>query len=152
MNKTHPVLLGWREWIALPEFGVEAMRAKIDTGARSSSIHVERQWRFTNEGAPWVGFVIKPKRTKPDLLEVSAAITDERVVSDSGGHRAPRIFIQTPVWVGGDTRLIEINLSDRKGMLFPILLGRRALSGFAVDSDQSFLHGSRLRPKSPAGE
>lgn len=141
MQPNSKITLGWREWIALPDLGIQVMRAKVDTGARTSSLHVERQWRLTNEGAPWVGFEIKPRRDLEGTVEAFAPILDERVVADSGGHRAARPFFETQVWLGGALRTIEVNLADRKGMLFPFLVGRRALSGFIVNPKRSFLHG-----------
>lgn len=133
------VLLGWREWVCLPDLVEGRMRAKIDTGARSSSLHVERQWRFFEQGAPWIGFVIKPRRKSDLLVEASAPLLDERVVSDSGGHRVRRPFICARLDVAGEQRTIELNLADRRNMLFPLLMGRSALSGFAVDPVRSFL-------------
>lgn len=136
------VLLGWREWVSLTDLVEGRLRAKIDTGARSSSLHVERQWRFVEQGAPWIGFVIKPRRKSELLVEASAPLLDERVVSDSGGHRVRRPFITAQLAVGGVQRTIELNLADRRNMLFPLLVGRSALSGFAVDPFRSFLGNS----------
>lgn len=139
-------LVGWREWVALPGLGVPLLRAKVDTGARSSSLQVERQWRFTDLGAPWVGFVVRPRRTGDLLLEAAAPVLDEREVTDSGGHTTRRVFLATEAWVGGSVRRIELNLAERRGMLFPLLLGRRALQGLVVDPQRSFVQG-----KPPAG-
>lgn len=133
------VLLGWREWVSLPDLMAGRLRAKIDTGARSSSLHVERQWRFFEQGVPWIGFVIKPRRKSDVLVEACAPLLDERVVSDSGGHRVRRPFICARLDVAGEQRTIELNLADRRNMLFPLLVGRSALSGFAVDPVRSFL-------------
>lgn len=139
-------VLGWREWVLLPGLGIRPMRAKIDTGARTSSLHVERQWRFFEQGTPWVGFAFRPGRKKDDLIEAVAPLLDERVVSDSGGHRALRPFVRTEILVAGQRRAIELNLADRRGMLFPLLLGRRALVGFRIDPEASFLHAKPRRP------
>lgn len=131
---------GWREWVALPMLLLPRVRAKLDTGARSSALHVERQWRFTESGAPWVGFVVRPS-ARGTLIEASAAIVDERIVTDSGGHKTLRAFVRTPLRLAGVEHEIEMNLADRCGMRFPLLLGRTTLSlGFMVDPAASFLH------------
>lgn len=136
---------GWREWVALPMLRLPRVRAKLDTGARSSALHVERQWRFTEAGAPWVGFVVRPS-ARAGLIEANAAIVDERVVTDSGGHRTLRAFVHTRLRLAGVEHEIEMNLADRCGMRFPLLLGRTALSlGFMVDPAASFLHRSKSR-------
>lgn len=135
------VLLGWREWVALPGLVEGKMRAKIDTGARSSSLHVEKQWSFTEGGAPWVGFVLRPRRKSSVLVEAAAPLLDQRVVSDSGGHRIKRPFIAATMEIAGLSKTVEINLADRRNMLFPLLVGRSALDGFVVDPVHSFLAG-----------
>lgn len=134
------LLLGWREWVALPDLLSRPLRAKIDTGARTSSLHVERQWRFVDQGAPWVGFAIKPRRRSDRLIEAIAPLLDERMVSDSGGHRVRRPFIATTLMMAGTLRSVELNLADRRNMLFPLLVGRSALTSCAVDPVRSFLH------------
>ncbi|MGV8944427.1 ATP-dependent zinc protease family protein [Thermomonas sp.] len=137
---------GWREWVALPMLQLPRIRAKLDTGARSSALHVERQWRFTEAGAPWVGFVVRPS-ARGKVVEARAAIIDERIVTDSGGHKTRRVFVQTQLHLAGTEHQIEMNLADRCVMRFPLLLGRTALSpGFMVDPAASFLHPRKPRP------
>ena len=141
------IAVGWREWVALPELGLPKLRAKVDTGARSSALHVERQWRFVEAGVPWVGFALLP-RAQAGEVEAAAAIVDERMVTDSGGHRTLRVFVRTKLRLAGIEREIEMNLADRCGMRFPLLLGRTALAdAFMVDPAGSFLH--RRRPRRP---
>ena len=136
------VVLGWREWLALPALGIHAIRAKVDTGARSSSLHVDAQWRFTEAGAPWVGFRIHTGVRGAEVIEAQAPVHDEREVTDSGGNRSRRLFLRTPLQVAGVTREVEVNLTDRRGMLFPMLLGRTSLArAFVIDPARSFLHG-----------
>ena len=133
--------LGWREWAMLPGLGLPRMRAKIDTGARTSALHVDAQWRFVEGGAPWVGFRVRCGPRRERIVEAAAALLDEREVVDSGGHRHLRPFLRTPLLLAGHSRDIEINLTDRGGMLFPLLVGRSALGGaFTVDPARSFLH------------
>ena len=136
------VVLGWREWLALPALGIVAIRAKVDTGARSSSLHVDAQWRFSEGGAPWVGFRIHTGARGAPAIESQAPVHDEREVTDSGGNRSLRLFLRTPLQVAGVTREVEVNLTDRRGMLFPMLLGRTSLArAFVIDPARSFLHG-----------
>ena len=148
------VVLGWREWLALPDLGIAAIRAKIDTGARSSALHVDAQWRFVEGGAPWAGFRISTGVRGGASIEATAPVLDEREVTDSGGNRSRRVFLRTRLRLAGIDREIEINLADRRGMLFPMLLGRTALArAFTVDPARSFLHGdlpSRLAQEPPA--
>ena len=133
--------LGWREWAVLPDLGLPRMRAKIDTGARSCSLHVDAQWRFSEAGAPWVGFRVRCGKRRIRMVEAFAPLVDEREVVDSGGHRGLRPFLRTTLWLAGQARPVEINLTDRGGMLFPLLVGRSALGGaFTVDPARSFLH------------
>ena len=133
--------LGWREWAVLPDLGLQRMRAKIDTGARTSALHVDAWWRFADGGAPWVGFRVSSGRKRIRTVEAAAPLVDEREVVDSGGHRGLRPFLRTTLWLAGQERPVEINLTDRGSMLFPLLVGRSALGGaFTVDPARSFLH------------
>ncbi|MDQ3511007.1 MAG: RimK/LysX family protein [Pseudomonadota bacterium] len=142
------IVLGWREWVALPGLGVDAIRAKVDSGARSSALHVDAQWRFVDGGAPWVGFRVTPGDTG-EAVDCHAPVHDERHVTDSGGRRSCRVFVCTTLRLAGVERRIEVNLSDRREMQFPMLLGRSAMSrAFTVDPARSWLHG-RQAPQRP---
>ena len=132
------ILIGWREWVALPALGIHALRAKVDTGARSCALHVDAQWRFTQAGEPWVGFRLTNHAGV--ATEAAAPVLEEREVTDSGGHRTRRAFLRTRLSLAGIDREVEVNLADRRGMRFPILVGRTALAGaFTVDPARSFL-------------
>jgi hypothetical protein len=138
--------LGWREWAVLPDLGLPRMRAKIDTGARSCALHVDASWRFIEAGSPWVGFRVRYGRKQVRMVEAAAPLSDEREVIDSGGHRSLRPFLRTTLWLAGRERAVEINLADRGGMLFPLLVGRSALGGaFTIDPARSFLHPRPVR-------
>lgn len=142
---TLPVVLGWREWVDLPGLGLDGIRAKVDSGARTSALHVDAQWRFFEAGQPWVGFRVTPGANGTGTVEGAAVLADERDVTDSGGHRTRRAFIRTSLRLGGIEREIDINLTDRRRMLFPMLLGRTAMArAFTVDPARSFLHGRRI--------
>lgn len=122
------IILGWREWVGLPALDIEHIRAKLDTGARSSSLHVELSEEYVEAGVLWVRFAIDPvaKRDRTRTWFASP-ILDKREVTDSGGNRTLRPFIKTPLAIAGQTYEIEINLTNRREMLFPMLLGRTAL-------------------------
>lgn len=136
--------VGWREWLALPDLGIRAIKAKIDSGARSSALHVAWQKRYLHEGRQWVRFAVQVQDGAADLVESAAMVVDERNVTDSGGHITCRPFVRTRVQVGAACWQIEVNLADRRHMLFPMLLGRTAMVGrLLVDPAQSFVLGHR---------
>lgn len=146
-----PIMLGWRECVTLPDLGLTTVRAKVDTGARTCALHVDAQWRFIEGGAPWIGFRLSPGRGR--TVDAAAPVHDEREVVDSGGHRTRRVFLHTRLRIAGAERAVEVNLADRRGMRFPMLVGRTALSGvFTVDPSRSFVHGRAPRrpPREPA--
>ncbi len=139
---TRPRIVGWREWLALPELGVAAIKVKIDSGARSSALHVVRQERFHLRQQAWVRFTVESDGPGSPSIESEAEVVDERYVTDSGGHTTRRPFIRTLVCLGGECWPIEINLTDRRHMLFPMLLGRTAMQGrLLIDPARSFVHG-----------
>lgn len=137
--------VGWREWLALPELGLPAIKAKIDTGARTSALHAWRVEPYSDGGAPWVRFFMHPLQRDQTLSTVcSAPVHDRRAVSDSGGHRETRYVITTTVRLGRHERTAEMTLTDRDTMLFRMLLGRTAMSGLRVIPDRSFLTSAAL--------
>ena len=138
--------LGWREWLGLPEFGIAAIRAKIDSGARSSALHVDALEVFAGADGERVRFAIAPGGGVAPL-HCEAAVIDRRPVTDSGGHRTERVFIRTELVAGPLRFAIEVNLASRRNMLFPMLLGRTAMAGrMLVDPAASFLLGERPPP------
>lgn len=140
-------ILGWREWVALPRLNVPAIKAKVDTGARTSALHAFRVEEFREGGARQVRFAIHPyqRRSDPEVGCV-APVVDERWVCDSGGHREMRLVILTDVQVGDRIWPIEMTLTNRDNMGFRMLLGRCALlGGFLVDPQLSYV--SRERPR-----
>lgn len=140
-------VLGWREWLALPDFGVRAIKAKLDTGARSSSLHVEAIEEFERDGRVWLRFALDAKtRSGRKARWFEAPLADRRRVTDSGGTSALRPFIRTHIRIGGETFEVETNLTSRHGMMFPMLLGRTALAGrVVVDPARSFVLGEKPR-------
>lgn len=140
--------VGWREWVSLPEIKVPAIKAKIDTGARTSCLHTAEYEVFQKDGQDWVRFTVHPiKRHDEVETHAEAIVSNYRVVRDSGGHEEGRPFIKTPLKIGDETLEIEISLSNRENMKFRMLLGRTALNkGLLVDCSKSYLAGKK--PKS----
>jgi hypothetical protein len=136
------VILGWRERLALPALGIAQLKAKLDTGARSSSLHVDTLETFRRDGDDWLRFSLHPGRRAP-AVHAEARALDRRMVTDTGGRRTERWFIRSEVELAGERFSIDINLTDRRHMLFPLLLGRTALAGrFIVDPSLSYTQPS----------
>lgn len=149
-KKAPPALaLGWREWAALPELGIEAIKAKLDTGARTSSLHAFGIELFERDGIPMVRFEVHPEqRSRQGRVRVEAEVLDERWIRNSGGVRELRPVIETDVRIGEETWPIELTLTRRDEMGFRMLLGRQAIRTRAVvDPGSSFRAGRRKSEK-----
>ena len=134
-------IVGWREWIALPALGIDAVKAKIDTGARSSSLHAFDVEEFDRDGARWVRFVVHPlQRDVATTLCAEAPVLEFRQIRSSSGHTTLRPVVSVEIELGGQRWPIELTLAARDEMGFRMLLGRQAVRGrFAVDPGKSYV-------------
>lgn len=138
--------VGWREWVSLPEFGVDVIKAKIDTGAKTSCLHAPKITPYRKNGELWVKFVIHPlQRSDEAEFKVRAKVLERRDVTDSGGHTECRWVVETELMIGKEKRKIDLTLTDRSGMRFRMLVGRSALKDAAVYPSKSFLNGRTKR-------
>lgn len=146
-NPSDKITIGWREWVALPQLGIPAIKAKVDTGARTSALHAFEVETFAEGGVERVRFGIHPLQKRNDIeIYCVADIIDQRIVTDSGGHRENRYVIRTPVLLGETTWEIELTLTNRDTMLFRMLLGRSAMhQRLFVDPTVSYMTGRKLR-------
>lgn len=143
-----PPIIGWREWVALPDLGIPAIKVKVDTGAKTSALHTFKLETFKQEGREFVRFWIHPLQKRTDIEIVSEAlIIDKRTVKDSGGHAEERYVIKTPVRLGNQQWDIELTLTSREDMLFRMLFGRSAISdgNLIVNPETSFMYGRKPR-------
>jgi hypothetical protein len=139
------LVAGWREWAGLPELGIARIKAKLDTGARTSALHAFEINTFTHRGAPSVRFGMHPvQRSTRREIWCTAEVIDERWVSDSSGNREKRLVIRSLLQLAGGRWPIEITLAKRDSMLFRFLIGRTALTDrVCVDPASSYRLGKR---------
>lgn len=149
MEKKQKRAAGWREWVGLPSIGVGSIKAKLDTGARTSALHAFNIETYWSDGELWARFLVRPFQ-KNDAKEIAcnARIEDIRTVSNPGGRRQRRLIVRTDIRLGDATWPIELSLTDRDEMGFRLLIGRTAMHGnLIVDPDRSYLLGKRGRTK-----
>ena len=137
------IAVGWREWMALPDLGIEHIKVKVDTGARTSALHAFYIDPYIRQDKEWIRFGIHPlQRSKKKVVECKSPVKDRRIVTDSGGHKEYRYVIETLLSMANATWSAELTLTDRDTMKFRMLLGRTALLGrFIVDPSTSYQHG-----------
>jgi hypothetical protein len=140
--------IGWREWVALPDLGLPAIKAKIDTGARTSALHAFLIEPYQEAGIEMLRFLIHPiQRNQEFQVECHCPVYDVREVTDSGGHREMRYVIQSNVTIGNGNWPIEMTLTNRDTMSFRMLLGRKAMEErFVVIPGASYING-KLGPR-----
>lgn len=141
--KSSPVVVGWSEWVSLVDYGPMILKAKIDTGARTSALHT-----FSIEEVPGptkrIRFGVHPRqRTIKKEVYCEADVIEKRIVRDSGGHEEERYVVRVKVCIGDVRRKIDVTLTDRENMQFRMLIGRSALRGFIVDPTRRNLLGQK---------
>ena len=142
-------VIGWREWVGLPELGIKMTKAKVDTGARSSSLHAFDLEQFERDGENWVRFSIHPvQRSNEQVVAAEAKVLEFRSVRSSSGKASMRPVIVTNVSLLGLAWPVELTLANRDEMGFRMLLGREAFRGrFVVDAGNSYYGGKPKRKK-----
>ncbi|BBH18002.1 hypothetical protein Back2_22890 [Nocardioides baekrokdamisoli] len=145
LHSTTPgrLVVGWREWVGLPQIPVPWMKAKIDTGARTSALHAFGIEPFERDGAPWVRFSVHPwQRSALDTTGVERPVHDVRHVRSSSGHAQERYVVLLDLRILDQVVTAEVTLTHRDAMGFRMLIGREALRGrFVVDSARSYRGG-----------
>lgn len=133
-------IIGFREWISLPDLALPALKAKIDTGAKTSSLHAFDIKLVKRGGKLFVRFKVHPIQKNLDVVVLCRApLVDRRIVTDSGGHRELRYVINTTIQMGLNKKMIELTLTNRESMKYRMLIGREALKQFYIDPSQSYL-------------
>lgn len=135
--------VGWREWVTLPDIAVPWIKAKLDTGARSSAIHAFDLVESDRDGQLWVRYAVHPwQGSDADPVIVESPVIDRREVRSSSGHSEDRLVVPTQITLAGRTITVEMTLSRRDEMGFRMLLGREALrQGFLIDPSRSYTAG-----------
>jgi ribosomal protein S6--L-glutamate ligase len=137
------IILGSEEWCSFPELGIPAIKARVDSGAKTSALHAINIVPFVKEGVNWVKFDINPiQNNLKTVIHCEALLIDKRIVKSSSGYREQRFVIETKITIGEDSWPIEMTLTNRDSMGFRMLLGREAMSGrILVDPEQKYLLG-----------
>lgn len=134
-------VIGWRECVSLPDLGIDTIKVKVDSGARTSALHATKiRYLEKSDGQTWVSFVVTAHLDPREIIRVKAPLVEQRMVKSSMGHASLRPVIRTQVRLGDDLWPIEITLVNRDPMGFRMLLGRQALKGkFLVHPARSFI-------------
>ena len=137
------IILGSEEWCTLPELGIPSIKARVDSGAKTSALHAKNIAPFIKDDQNWVKFDINPiQNNVKTIIHCEAPLVDKRVVKSSSGFREQRYVIQTSLEIGNSKWVIEMTLTNRDSMGFRMLLGREAMSGrVLVDPEQQYLLG-----------
>jgi hypothetical protein len=141
-------IIGWREWVELPDLGIAAIKAKVDTGARSSSLHAYDVEVIDRHGVAFVRFKVRPvQRSDDDVVVTEARLLEYRTVRSSSGRATKRPVIVTDVMLLGQRWPVELTLANRDEMGFRMLLGRQAIRRrFMVDAGRSY-YGGKPKPR-----
>jgi hypothetical protein len=147
--KIKKIVVGWREWLALPDLGVERIIAKVDTGAKTCALHAFYIDEFVRDDAAWIKFGLHPNRDDNEqAIDCEAPVKERRDVTDSGGHTENRYVIDTTFVIAGQQFTTEVTLTNRDNMRYRLLLGRNALRRrMLVDPGKSFMLTRVAKPK-----
>ena len=141
-------IIGWREWVSLPTLDLPAIKAKVDTGAKTSSLHAYDIHVVEKHGVEYVRFKVHPLHNDVGLeVDCEAPLIEVRVVTDSGGHKEERDVVGVTLILGRLKKKIELTLTNRLSMKYRMLIGRSALRHFYIDPTQSFLTGKSLKQR-----
>ncbi len=145
MTSSAPFIVGREEWAALPDLELPSLKAKIDTGARTSALHAQDIEPFERDGMAYVRFKVQPVPRRPAIeIPCAAPVLDQRTIMSSNGEREMRFVILTAIEIGTSRWPIEISLTNRESMRFRMLIGRQALRpGTLVDASATFLQRRR---------
>lgn len=151
-KKSDLPVIGWREWVGLPDLLPHRIKVKVDSGARSSSLHAFGMKEFQRDGETWVRFKVHPVQRTADLeIEVESKVLENRRIRSSSGETTMRPVIVTNVELLGVVWPVELTLANRDEMGFRMLLGREAFRGrFLVDGGRSYYGGKPPRVRSRA--
>jgi hypothetical protein len=144
-------VLGWREWVELPDLKLGPIKAKVDTGARTSCLHAFELDPFERDGKSWIRFKVHPvQKDNSVVVQCEAPVFDQRPVTDSGGHTEQRYVIRTRLEIGAWQQAVEMTLTGRDTMRFRMLIGRTTMKagGFVVNPAISYQAGRKRRKKS----
>ncbi len=146
--KKESKIIGWREWATLPDLGLIAIKGKIDTGAKTSSLHAYDIELETKGSKTYVNFKVHPlQHDFSVVVKCRALLVDKRHVTDSGGHKEERYVIRTTMILAGIKKRIELTLTNRESMKYRMLIGRSALKHLYIDPIQSYLSGKTLKQR-----
>lgn len=140
LKKKHKII-GWREWVSLPDLGIDAIKVKVDSGARTSAIHATKiRYLEKQDGQTLVSFVVTTQMNPHRHARVRAPLVEQRVVKSSMGHASLRPVILTNVKLGKHIWPVEVTLVNRDPMGFRMLLGRQAVRGkYLIHPARSFV-------------
>jgi hypothetical protein len=146
--KTESKIIGWREWVSLSDLGLLAIKGKIDTGAKTSSLHAYDIVLEKKGTKTYVNFKVHPlQHDFSVVINCRALLVDQRSVTDSGGHSEERYVIRTTLLLAGVKKRIELTLTNRESMKYRMLIGRAALKQYYIDPSQSYLSGKTIKQR-----
>lgn len=140
------IIIGAREWCSLPNLGIQLIKAKIDSGAKTTALHADDMTKFHKGDENWIRFSLHPLKSKPEfIVTCEAKVLETRMVKSSNGSKEERYVIETDIILGKDRYPIEITLTNRRLMGFQMLLGRQAMNGRnLIDCEKRYVIGKPI--------